>query len=209
MDAEFLSKSYGSAVHVTLTAEAHVNGLKNLITNKDYDPEEPLTLTGVLISCFAKSVALYPYMNVAYAEGNRRVYKSINVGLAVANPDGTLSVPVVQNADQKTIQEIDKERAVLADLARKKKLRMEHLKGASITLSNMGMFRSMRYASPIIPFGQGAILATCAINDAFSGSGFDVKSWRLPLSLSFDHRIINGIPAAEFLQTFVNMLESY
>jgi len=210
MAAKNLSKSYETAVHVTITAEAKLNGLKTYLALRKKNSEQKQTLTGILIYSLAKAVCRHPFMNCAFVEGQQRHYHKINIGLAVAGTDGTLTVPVLSHADQKSLQDIEEERHILIELARKKKLKLEHLQGATLTMSNVGIYPSIRYTTPIIPLGQGAILATGALYNIFAEpSETTLESWRLPLSLSFDHRIINGLPATEFLQTFVNILESY
>lgn len=207
MAAQFLTQSHQSMVQVTIMAEANVTGLKKRLVDKN--SVEALSLNGVLISTLAKTAAQHPHINSAWAEGMQRFFNEVNVGLAVADENGIISVPVIKQADKKSIQDIDKERAELAQKARLRKLKMEELTEGTLTLSNVGHYRSIRFSTPVIPVGQGTIVATCAMYAGCGCNQAEEPLWYLPISLSFDHRIINGVPASEFLQSFIDALEAY
>ncbi len=199
-----LTESYNNTVHAALFAEADATKLHEYITSDAMDETCAPTLTGILIKILGEAVKNNPNFNAAYINGMRRIYDEVNIGLAVAAIDGTLSVPTIRKVDCLHPAEIDQIRKELANKARAKKLRQEDFGGAAITLSNIGMYRSIRFGTPVIPLGQGALLATGALHQ-HSTSG----CWMLPLSLGFDHRVNNGAPAAEFLQTIADAIESF
>ncbi len=199
MAIKALSASYAENVHATLFAEIEVGALLERLEKSDAP-----TLTGSIIHAVATSVSRYPNFNSIYADGQKRTYSQVDIGFAVAGNDGSLSVPVIRNADRLTTSEIDKLRRDLAERARAKKLRQEEFGGAAMTVSNIGMFSNIRHGTPIIPAGQGALLAIGAVHWGFDGEGNPTKM--LPVSFGFDHRVNNGAPAAQFLETFAMAL---
>lgn len=203
MAARALTSSYHDIVQVTVTAEAKANALRDSVAARRAVGPASISFTSTLLSLLAKTLSGHAYMNVAYADGNIRRFSDVNIGLAVASEDGLLSVPVVKNADQKTIEEIERDCRDLQALALQKKLRRDHLSGASMTLSNVGAYPAIRYNTPLVPVGQGAIIGIGAVYPVEPKH----DNVRLPLSLSFDHRVINGLPASAFLQALVDEIE--
>jgi len=199
-----LTDSYNNTVHATLFAEADATKLREYITSDAARDRYAPTLTGILISILGKAVRAMPNFNAVYVDGMRRIYDEVNIGLAVAAIDGTLSVPVIRKVDCLQPPEIDQVRKELARKAQAKKLRQDDFGGAAITLSNIGMYPALRFGTPVIPLGQSALLVTGALHQQCTSG-----HWILPLSLGFDHRVNNGAPAAEFLQTIADAIEKF
>lgn len=130
----------------------------------------------------------------------------IHMGIAVATPDG-LTVPVLRNPDQKSIKEIAVELGVLGQKARDKKLSPKDLQGANFTISSLGAIGGTAF-TPLVNWPQVAILgiSPAAMQPVWNGEGFDPKLM-LPLSLSYDHRVINGADAARFTNKLTKLLK--
>lgn len=130
----------------------------------------------------------------------------IHMGIAVATPDG-LTVPVLRNPDQKTIKQIAVELGVLGQKARDKKLSPKDLQGANFTISSLGAIGGTAF-TPLVNWPQVAILgiSPAAMQPVWNGQGFDPKLM-LPLSLSYDHRVINGADAARFSNKLTKLLQ--
>ena len=134
--------------------------------------------------------------------------KYYNIGIAVDIPDG-LVVPVIKGADQKTVQQIAKEIEELAKKARERTLDLMDMKGGTFTITNVGSIGGI-FSTPIINYPEAAILAPGRIYDKVAKSdkaGIIVKKV-MPLSLSFDHRILDGAEAARFVNKIKEMLEN-
>ncbi|TCB81195.1 2-oxo acid dehydrogenase subunit E2 [Acinetobacter sp. ANC 4173] len=129
----------------------------------------------------------------------------IHMGIAVATPDG-LTVPVLRNPDQKTIKQIAVELGVLGQKARDKKLSPKDLQGANFTISSLGAIGGTAF-TPLVNWPQVAILgiSPATMQPVWNGQGFDPKLM-LPLSLSYDHRVINGADAARFTNKLTKLL---
>lgn len=160
------------------------------------------SFTSVLIKRVAIALARHPNFNAVYADGLRRSFDRIDIGLAVAGSDGTLSVPVVRDAANLGLPEIDRQRHDLQERAKAKRLRVDDLNGAALTISNISASRSARFAVPIIPYGQGSILVVSAARAGAS------ERRLVCLSFAFDHRVNNGMPAAAFFDDLVYELET-
>jgi pyruvate dehydrogenase E2 component (dihydrolipoamide acetyltransferase) len=128
-----------------------------------------------------------------------RIFEDVNVGVATATEHG-LVVPVIRSADMITLQEIDARLNDLSEKARAGKLTKEELSDGTFTITNLGMY-DVEFFTPIINPPEAAILGVGAINEKLVMSGGKVEVRRvMMLSLSYDHRIIDGAPAAEFLR---------
>lgn len=164
------------------------------------------SFTDRLIKLVADTVALHPTFNAVFADGLRRTFDTVDIGLAVAGADGTLSIPVIRNACELDLAQITETRRTLQERARAKRLRPEDMNGTALTISNISASRSARFAVPIIPYGQGSILVVSAARPV---RDYDGGSRRIvSLSFAFDHRVNNGMPAAAFLDDLVDAIES-
>jgi len=206
---ENMLKSWTAAPRVTLHVSADLTQLLALRTsiNSDLPEEERISVTDLLVKAVAMALQSKPRINVTLSDKQIKVWRDINVGVAVALPDG-LVVPVVRNADRKTLTEISREIKDLAQRARQNKLKLEEMTGGTFTITNLGAYGSVDYFTPVINQPESAILGVgrmlktpVVIEDQV------VARPMLGLSLSFDHRIINGAPAAEFLAVVIKFIE--
>lgn len=203
MAVKALEASHHDIPLAVLFAEADATPLHACLASSDRQRANAPSLISILIDIVSKAIAAHETFNCVYADGLARCYNSINIGLAVAGDDGTLSVPVIRDTGKLGLDEIDQRWRELADRARAKKLKQSDFGGAAITLSNIGRHSSIRYGTPVIPQGQSGLLAVGAIHP-----GPGTEQWILPMSFGFDHRINNGAPAAAFLQTIADRVST-
>lgn len=165
-----------------------------------------VTASDLLVMVCARALALHRQINTTWREGRPVALPDINIGLAVALDDG-LVVPVIGNADRLSLRAIAQTRADLVARARDGRLRMEDLAGGTFTISNLGMFGVERFLAILNP-PQAAILAVGAIHDqVLAIDGQPSIQPVLELSVSFDHRVVDGARGARFLQTLVALIE--
>lgn len=171
--------------------------------------QEGISLT--ILAFIAKAVAFLlkeePYFAGHLADDQKGVLlrNEIHMGIAVATPDG-LTVPVLRNPDQKSIKQIAIELGELSKKARDKKLSPKDLQGANFTITSLGSIGGTAF-TPLVNWPQVAILgiSPATMQPVWNGSGFDPKLM-LPLSLSYDHRVINGADAARFSNKLTKLL---
>ena len=166
-----------------------------------------LTLTDLIIKIAAKALEDNPSVNCTYMDGAVKLFKRIDIGLVTA-VEGGLVVPVIHQANIKSLAEIAQVRAELVQKARDRKLSMEEMRGSTFTISNMGMF-GIDQVSAIIQPPEAAILAVSRIADrAVVRDGAIVIRPMMNLTISIDHRILDGVIAATFLQSLKNYIEN-
>jgi pyruvate dehydrogenase E2 component (dihydrolipoamide acetyltransferase) len=172
---------------------------------KDPSPVK-VSFNDLIVKAVARALVRIPQMNVSFAEDRILQKKQVHVGVAVALEQG-LIVPVVQNADQRSILDIARETQRLAEAARTGKLRPEEMSGGTFTVSNLGMFDVESFTAIINP-PESAILAVGTITPTPSVvDGQVVVRDRVKVTLSSDHRVIDGAIAARFLQEVKRLLE--
>ncbi|HSB51547.1 MAG TPA: 2-oxo acid dehydrogenase subunit E2, partial [Dissulfurispiraceae bacterium] len=167
-----------------------------------------LTFMPFFIKAVLHSLYEHPLLNASVDEEKEEVIvkKYYNFGMAVDTPDGLL-VPVIKNADRKTILELADEIQRLSERAKKRKISLEELKGSTFTFTNYGHFGGT-FATPIINYPDVAIIGTGRIADKpWVRDGKIVIRKILPLSLTFDHRVTDGVDAAVFLTKVIGYLE--
>jgi len=167
-----------------------------------------LTFLPFFMKAVQHALAAYPKINASVDEAGEEVVvkKYFNIGVAVDTPEG-LMVPVVKDVDKKTILELAKELQELSIKAKERKIKLEELKGSTFTISNFGSFGGT-YATPIINYPDVAILGTGKISDRpWVKDGQIVIRKVLSLSLTFDHRVVDGAEAAQFLNKIIQYLE--
>jgi pyruvate dehydrogenase E2 component (dihydrolipoamide acetyltransferase) len=166
-----------------------------------------ITYTDLVIRAVAKALETHPLMNSVFGEREITLKGAINVGMAVAVEDGLL-VPVVQNANLRGMREIVAESSRLAAAAREGRLSVDDLQGGTFTVTALGMFGIDSF-TPIINAPQVGILGVNRIRDEVAWDGATpVKQQRMTLSLTWDHRALDGAPAAAFLGTVRDLLEA-
>lgn len=210
LTAENLSMAW-TIPHVTQHDKADITELDELRKKnkqKAKDAGGNLTITPILIKVVASALKVFPEFNASIdIEHNEIIYKKfVNIGFAVDSDRG-LFVPNIRNADHKNIIEIASELSDLSDRVRKKKITPDELKGSTFTVSNLGGVGGT-YFSPIIYYPDVAILGVSQSNvEPLYVDGKFEPRLMVPLSLSYDHRIIDGVAAAEFLRWIVRALE--
>ncbi|MBE0646722.1 MAG: 2-oxo acid dehydrogenase subunit E2 [Bacteroidales bacterium] len=172
-----------------------------------------LTYTPIIIEAIAKAVRDVPMINVSVDGTRVLVHKRINVGMAVALPNSNLIVPVIRDADQKSLLGITKMVNDLADRARQNKLVPDEIAGGTVSLTNLGSFGTLM-GTPIINQPQAAIVAIGSITkrpvviETPEGDTIGIRLMMF-LSVTFDHRVVDGAMAGEFLNKMVGHLETF
>jgi len=206
-----MSTAWLTVPHVTQFDQADVTGLQKFIKkNADRVARSggKLTVTAVIARVCAEALKRFPRFNASIDTANQQLIlkKYVHIGIAADTPRGLL-VPVVRNADQKSISRIAAEIADLAERARNKKLKPDEMEGGTFTISNQGGIGGVNF-TPIVFWPQAAILGVSrtAVMPQYIDGEFQPRSM-LPLALSFDHRIIDGADAARFLRWVCESLE--
>ena len=172
---------------------------------REWDGAARPTFTDLVIKAAAKALQKHPLMNSQFGGTGIQLLNEIHVGIAVALPEG-LVVPVVRDADQLSLKEIAIESARLATSARNGTLGLDDYAGGTFTISALGMFGVDSF-TPIINQPQSGILGVNRILDGVAWEGeTPIRQKQMNLSLTWDHRVLDGAPAAEFLQTVVEYL---
>lgn len=215
MIADHMVYSKHTSPHVTAYVEADMTTMVNWRNaNKEAFQKkygEKLTFTPLFVEAVAKAVKDFPMINVSVDGTNIIVKEHINIGMATALPSGNLIVPVVKDADKKDLPTLAKEINELAEKARNNKLKADDTKGSTFTISNVGTFGSLM-GTPIINQPEAAILATGIIKkraeviEKPDGDTIEIRSM-MYLSLSFDHRIVDGYLAGSFLRRIADYFE--
>jgi 2-oxoglutarate dehydrogenase E2 component (dihydrolipoamide succinyltransferase) len=217
MIADHMVYSKQTSPHVTSYIEVDVTNLVNWRNeNKDNFQEkynEKLTFTPVFVQAVAKAIVDFPMINVSVDDKKIIVHNDIHIGMATALPNGNLIVPVVKNANEKDLAAIAKDVNYLADASRNNKLKPEEIQGSTFTISNVGTFGSLM-GTPIINQPEVAILALGIIKKrpevitTSNGDEIAIRSM-MYLSLSFDHRVVDGFLGGSFLRKIGDYLEQF
>ncbi|RYD78430.1 MAG: 2-oxo acid dehydrogenase subunit E2 [Sphingobacteriales bacterium] len=216
--AENMVMSKHVSPHVTSFVEADVTNMVKWRDKikKDFEKKEgeKITFTPIFIEAVVKAIKDFPNINVALGTGDKIIKrKSINIGMAAALPSGNLIVPVIKNADTKNLLGLTKEVNDLAGRARSNKLKPDDIQGATFTLTNVGTFGNVM-GTPIIPQPQVAIMAVGAIKKkpvVIETEYGDIIAIRhmMFLSLSYDHRVVDGMLGGSFLRKVADYLEAF
>jgi pyruvate dehydrogenase E2 component (dihydrolipoamide acetyltransferase) len=190
-----------------LQASADMTRVDALVARlRERDPEIRVTVTDVLTKVCAQALMRHREVNAEFTEEAILLHPSANVGLAVAAPQG-LVVPVIRSAERLSLTEIAGVRAGLVGRAREAKLRAEDLEGGTFTISNLGMYAVERFTAVLNP-PQAAIVAVGATEERVVPVGGETAVRPMvTLTVTFDHRAVDGAPAAAFLQTLKESLE--
>lgn len=217
MIADRMVYSKHTSPHVTAYVEADLTNLvqwRNANKKAFLDKyNEKLTFTPLFVEAVAKAIKDFPMINVSVDGTNIIVKENINIGMATALPSGNLIVPVVKNADQKGLKQLAAEVNSLASKARDNKLGGDDIKGSTFTISNVGTFGSVM-GTPIINQPEVAILALGIIKkraeviETDKGDEIAIRSM-MYLSLSFDHRAVDGFLGGSFVRRVADYLEQF
>lgn len=217
--ADHMVMSMHVAPHVTSFVEADVT---NLVlwrdkSKKEFEKREgeKLTYTPLFIEAVAKAIKDFPMINVSVDQSGTKIIKrkNINIGMAAALPSGNLIVPVIRNADEKNLLGITKAVNDLAGRARANKLLPDEISGGTFTISNVGNFGNIM-GTPIINQPQVAILAVGSIKkkpaviETPHGDLIGIRHFMF-LSLSYDHRVVDGSLGGSFLRKIADYLEAW
>jgi len=215
--ADHMVRSKHTSPHVTSFTEADVTNLVHWRdkVKKDFEKREGarITFTPLFIEAIVHCIKKYPLINSSLDGDKIIIKKDIHIGMATALPSGNLIVPVIRNADQLNLVGLTKQVNALADNARQNKLRPEDTQGGTFTMTNVGTFGSLM-GTPIINQPQVAILAVGAIKkrpvviESPEGDAIAIRHM-MYLSLSYDHRIVDGSLGATFLTAVARELENF
>jgi 2-oxoglutarate dehydrogenase E2 component (dihydrolipoamide succinyltransferase) len=217
MIADHMVYSKHTSPHVTAYVDADLTDLVNWRNSnkaafqKKYG--QKLTFTPLFVEAVAKSVTDFPMINVSIDGDDIIVKKEINIGMATALPSGNLIVPVVKNANLKNLKDLTFDINALVEKARTNTLEADDIKGSTFTISNVGTFGSVM-GTPIINQPEVAILALGIIKkraevlETEKGDEIAIRSM-MYLSLSFDHRVVDGFLGGSFLRRIADYLEQF
>jgi 2-oxoglutarate dehydrogenase E2 component (dihydrolipoamide succinyltransferase) len=215
--ADHMVMSKHTAPHVTNFIEADVTGLviwRNKIKDSFQKREgQKITFMPVFIEAVAKSLRKYPGINASVDGDTIILRKNVNIGVAVALPSGNLIVPVIKNADQKSLLGLTIDMNNLAELARNNKLTPDDIQGGTFSISNFGSFGNLT-GTTIINQPQVAILATGTIEkkpaviETPTGDVIGIRH-KMILAITYDHRAVDGALAGAFLRYLADLLEEF
>jgi len=217
MIAKHMVSSKQTSAHVTSFAEADVTNMvmwrEKVKTQFEKQEGTKITFTPMFITCLTRVIKRYPYINCS-VEGEKIIFKKdINIGMATALPTGNLIVPVIKNADHLNLVGLSKSVNILADNARNNRLKPDDTNGGTFTLTNVGTFGSLM-GTPIINQPQVAILAVGVIKkrpvviETAEGDSIGIRHI-MYLSLSYDHRVVDGSVGAGFLTEVAKEFENW
>ncbi|MFT3935394.1 MAG: dihydrolipoamide acetyltransferase family protein [Chitinophagaceae bacterium] len=215
--AEHMVRSKHTSPHVTSFTEADVTNLVQWREKEKQGFEKregtKLTFTPLFVEAIVRCIKKYPLINSSLEGDKIVIKKDINIGMATALPSGNLIVPVIKNADNLNLVGLARQVNTLADNARNNKLQPGDIQGGTFTLTNVGTFGSLM-GTPIINQPQVAILAVGAIKkrpmviETEQGDSIGIRHM-MYLSMSYDHRIIDGALGATFLSAVAKALENF
>ncbi|WP_116127671.1 dihydrolipoamide acetyltransferase family protein [Lewinella sp. IMCC34183] len=215
--ADHMVESKRTSPHVTSFIEVDVTDIVNwregIKKNFQQQHGEKITYTPIFIEAVAKAIKDFPMVNVSVKDGKIVKKANINIGMAAALPSGNLIVPVIRNADQLNLMGLTRHVNDLANRARQNKLKPEEIKDGTFTLTNVGTFGNVM-GTPIINQPQVAILAVGAIRkkpavvETEYGDLIAVRQMMF-LSLSYDHRVVDGFLGGSFLRRIGDYLEAF
>ena len=206
--AKRLVTSLGPIPHFFLTTEIEMDRAAEMRSSINaLDPELKVSINDIIIKVAAAALRQHPQVNASFQDKVVRYYEHADIGVAVAIEDGLIT-PIVRSADQKSLGQIASEVRDLAGRARNRKLRPEEFLGATFSISNLGMLGIDEFTAVINP-PEGAILAVGAMSPKpVVRENEIVIRQMMRVTMSCDHRVIDGATGAKFLQTFKKILEN-
>ena len=219
MIAHHMQDSISTSAHVQSFIEVDVTNIwnwRNKYKNEFQKREgEKLTFTPIFMEAVAKAIRDFPMINISVNQDGTKIIKKkdINLGMAAALPDGNLIVPVIKNADRLNLVGMAKAVNDLANRSRTNKLKPDEIQGGTYTVTNVGTFGSIM-GTPIINQPQVAILALGAIRkmpaviETQDGDFIGIR-YKMILSHSYDHRVVNGALGGQFVQRVAQYLEEF
>ena len=215
--SEHMTMSKATSAHITSMVEVDMTNIVNWrnAVKEDFKAREGqnITFTPIIIEAMAKAVKDFPMINVSVDGTNIHVHKNVNIGMAAALPNGNLIVPVIKECQNKNLIGITKSVNDLAQRARASKLDPDDIQGGTITMTNVGTFGNVM-GTPIINQPQVAIMAAGAIRkkpavlETEHGDVIAVRHMMF-LSLSYDHRVVDGALGGQFVRKVGDYLEQF
>jgi pyruvate dehydrogenase E2 component (dihydrolipoamide acetyltransferase)/2-oxoglutarate dehydrogenase E2 component (dihydrolipoamide succinyltransferase) len=210
--AERMHSSLSGSAQLSFLGEFDATELvkfREAFSNKEKGIGVKITYTEILVYIIARALKDHPDINVSFIENEIKVWEDINIGVAVALGKEGLLVPVVKQADKKSLVEISQEVKNLVERTREGKILPHEVTGGTFTLTSLGSIGVSYYQTPIINQPESAILGTGPIMEKpVVKDGQIVIASMMPYSLTFDHRVINGFGAEQFLARLKELLET-
>ena len=208
--AQRMSESFQTVPHFYLRRQLNMEKIAALKDRLGQDAglagQVKITYTDLLLKALAEALKAHPYLNASWSEEGIRLYQTVNLGLAIAVPQG-LVVAVIKDAGSKSLENIAMERATLVEKAGAGKLTQDDIRDGTFTLTNLGMFDIDDF-SPIINPPQSGILAIGTIAEKVVAENHQVQIRRMMnVTLAADHRVVDGAQAAEFLKSFAELVD--
>jgi pyruvate dehydrogenase E2 component (dihydrolipoamide acetyltransferase) len=197
-----------TAPHFYVTAEIDMGSAMALrrSLNELVDDENKISLNDMILKAVANALRRFPRLNVSYRDEKIRLHRRVHISMAVALDEGLIT-PVIRDCDRKSLGEIAREARQLSERARARRLKPEEFTGGTFSVSNLGMFEVEDFGAIINP-PEAAILAAGTIREQpVVVDGQLAIGQRMKVTLSCDHRVVDGATAAQFLQTFKRLLE--
>jgi pyruvate dehydrogenase E2 component (dihydrolipoamide acetyltransferase) len=206
--ARRLVTSIGPVPHFFLTTEIEMDNVAEMRSSiKALNPDLKISVNDIIIKVAAAALIEHPQVNASFQEKTIRYYERADIGVAVAIEDGLIT-PVIRSADRKSLSQIAAEVRELAERARSRRLKPEEYTGATFSISNLGMFGITEFTAVINP-PEAAILAVGEMKPVpVVRAGQMVARQIMRVTMSCDHRVIDGATGAQFLQTFKRILEN-
>ena len=196
-----------SAPHFYLTVEID---MENAITARKRMNEiapTKISFNDLVLKAAAVALRQHPEINASWLEDNKiRYHQHINIGVAVATPEGLL-LPVVRHTDMKSLSQINSEVRSLAGLAKEKKIQPQQMQGSTFMISNLGMFGIEEFTAIVSKPNACALAVGSIIDKPVVKDGEVVPGKRMKVTLSSDHRVVDGVIGAKFLETFKAVME--
>ena len=205
--ARRLGESKFQAPHFYLTSEIDMDNAiaaRNMMNEKE---ESRISFNDILVKACALALRKHPYINGSWNGDTMTFHEDIHIGVAVAVEEGLL-VPVVRHADAKSLEEIYADIRALAEKAKNKKLGLEEMSGNTFTISNLGMFGITEFTAIINPPDACILAVGTIVEKPVVKNGAIVIGNTMKVTLSCDHRIVDGAKGAEFLETLRSYLEN-
>ncbi len=207
--AQRLAQSIGPVPHFYLTIEVDMRRAKELRESANtLDPNLKLSYNDIIVKACAAALRQHPEVNASFLGESIRFHNRVHIGIAVAVEGGGLITPVVRDGDRKSLQQISAEAKDLITRARQRKLKPEEYVGGTFSVSNLGMMGIQEFSAIINP-PEAAILAVGTVDEKpVVADGRIEVGYRCRMTLSCDHRVVDGATGAQFLQTLRQILEN-
>ncbi len=207
--ARRLATSLGPIPHFFLTTEVDMERAAEarVALNKDLGDQGKVSFNDIIVKATALALTRHRACNAWFQDDHIRYWNEVHLGMAVAVEDGLIT-PVVRDADQKSLSQISVEARALADRARRRQLKPDEYTGATFSVSNLGMFDIDQFTAVINPPEAGILAVGTVVEKPVVLEGQLVPRKRLRLTMSCDHRVIDGATGAAFLKTLKQMLEN-